>query len=98
MSEEIKLEGKMAEFVDWIETISVAGRTRRKRRRRGFVHHWPAGARPYPHLRGSAAGRNREREFALAANAPTRFNLGNSERIAFPCVVGAKKLHAASHE
>ena len=23
MSEEIKLEGKMAEFVDWIETISV---------------------------------------------------------------------------
>ena len=23
MSEEVKLEGKMAEFVDWIETISV---------------------------------------------------------------------------
>ena len=23
MSDEVKLEGKMAEFVDWIETISV---------------------------------------------------------------------------
>jgi large subunit ribosomal protein L7/L12 len=68
MSDEVKLEGKMAEFVDWIETISVLELSQLVKAlevRLGVSAAAPAAAAAAPAAGGGAAAAEEKTEFTV---------------------------------
>lgn len=68
MSDEVKLEGKMAEFVDWIETISVlelSQLVKALETRLGVSAAAPAAAAAAPAAGGGAAAAEEKTEFTV---------------------------------
>ncbi len=68
MSDEVKLEGKMAEFVDWIETISVLELSRLVKAleaRLGVSAAAPVAAAAAPAAGGAAAAAEEKTEFTV---------------------------------
>ena len=68
MSDEVKLEGKMAEFVDWIETISVlelSQLVKALETRLGVSAAAPAAAASAPAAGGAAAAAEEKTEFTV---------------------------------
>jgi large subunit ribosomal protein L7/L12 len=68
MSEEIKLEGKMAEFVDWIETISVlelSQLVKALEERLGVSAAAPVAVAAAPAAAGAAAAAEEKTEFTV---------------------------------
>ena len=68
MSDEVKLEGKMAEFVDWIETISVlelSQLVKALEARLGVSAAAPVAAAAAPAAGGAAAAAEEKTEFTV---------------------------------
>lgn len=72
MSEEIKLEGKMAEFVDWVETISVlelSQLVKALEERLGVSAAAPVAVAAAPAAGGGAAAAEEQTEFTVELTA-----------------------------